>query len=461
MSTADHAAAHLEIVPVTGIGEVRPGDDLAALVADRAELLDGDVVVVTSKIVSKAEGRLVPVPSADPAEREAARQRAIDSETVRVVARRGDLRIVQTRHGLVLAAAGVDASNVSLDALALLPVDPDSSARALREGLRARLGVEVGVIVSDTMGRAWRHGLTDAAIGVAGLTAVTDPRGQLDAYGNTLEVTEIAVADEIAAAADLVKGKLGGVPVAVVRGLAVDGKLPDDSRGSAPLLRDASGDLFRLGTAEAMALGRAQAAAEAAAQQAAAQQAGAETAAAPALHAAAVATLRQLPVTDQLEAAVREGFLGLLAARPDAMWRSCVPGHLTASALVLDPSRQAVLLTLHPRVGRWLQLGGHCEPADETLLAAAQREAREESGIDDLILDPTPLALDIHPITCSLGVPTRHFDVQYVALAPPGAEPVRSEESLDLRWFDWDDLPADATAELPDLVLAARTRLRV
>lgn len=450
MSPTDHAATRLEIVPVTGIGEVRPGDDLAALIADRAELLDGDVVVVTSKIVSKAEGRLVPVPSADPAEREAARQRAIDSETVRVVARRGELRIVQTRHGLVLAAAGVDASNVALDALALLPVDPDSSARALREGLRARLGVEVGVIVSDTMGRAWRHGLTDAAIGVAGLTAVTDPRGQVDAYGNTLEVTEIAVADEIAAAADLVKGKLGGVPVAVVRGLAPDGKLPDDARGSAPLLRDAAGDLFRLGTAEAMALGRAQAAAEA--------EAAAE---APPLHTAAVATLRQLPVTDQLEAAVREGFLGLLAARPDAMWRSCVPGHLTASALVLDPSRQAVLLTLHPRVGRWLQLGGHCEPDDESLLAAAQREAREESGIDDLVLDPTPLALDIHPITCSLGVPTRHFDVQYVAVAPPGAEPVRSEESLDLRWFDWDDLPADATAELPDLVLAARTRLRV
>src|SRR5206468_5692738 len=140
----------------------------------------------------------------------------------------GPLRITQTRHGLVLAAAGVDASNVRRDELALLPVDPDASAEVLREGLRERLGVDVGVIITDTMGRAWREGLTDAAIGVAGITAVTDPRGSVDAYGNTLDVTRVAVADEIAAAADLVKGKLGGVPVAVVRGLAPDGKLPDD-----------------------------------------------------------------------------------------------------------------------------------------------------------------------------------------------------------------------------------------
>ncbi len=156
---------------------------------------------------------------------------------------------------------------------------------------------------------------------------------------------------------------------------------------------------------------------------------------------------------------MREGFLGLLTARPDAMWRSCEPGHLTASALVLDPERQTVLLTLHPRVGMWLQLGGHCEPSDHSLLDAAVREAREESGIGALSFDPVPLALDIHPITCSLGVPTRHFDVQFVAVAPDGAEPVRSDESIDLRWFGWGDLPADAAPELADLVDAARLRL--
>ena len=166
-----------------------------------------------------------------------------------------------------------------------------------------------------------------------------------------------------------------------------------------------------------------------------------------------------MPAESGLEAAVREGFLGLLAARPDAMWRSCAAGHITASALVLDPVHRRVLLTLHPRVGKWLQVGGHCEPGDRSVLDAAAREAREETGIGSLSFDPLPLALDIHPITCSLGVPTRHFDVEFVAVAPEGAEAVRSEESLDLRWFDWDDLPENIAAELPDLVLAAANRL--
>jgi coenzyme F420-0:L-glutamate ligase len=442
---ADHAVPRLEVLPVLGIGELRPGDDLAAVIAAHATLHDGDVLVVTSKVVSKIEGRLIMLESADPAVREAARQAAIDSETVRVVARRGDLRIVQTRHGLVLAAAGVDVSNVARDELALLPVDPDASAELLREGLRERLGVEVGVIISDTMGRAWRDGLIDAAIGVAGLTALTDPRGQVDAYGNTLGVTRVAVADEIAAAADLVKGKLGGIPVAIVRGLAPDGKLADDGNGSRELIRSAEDDLFRLGTAEAMAIGR--------------EDVGWADGVAPALHADAVEVIRAMPTGDVLGAAVRESFLGFLAARPDAMWRSCAPGHLTASALVLDPSRGAVLLTLHPRVGMWLQVGGHCEPSDHTLLDAAAREAREESGIGSLSFDPTPLALDTHPITCSLGVPTRHFDVQFMAVAPPGAEPVRSEESVDLRWFEWDDLPPGAAPELTRLIDIARLRL--
>jgi coenzyme F420-0:L-glutamate ligase len=443
MLSPDHAVPRVEILPVLGIGDLRPGDDLAAVIAEHTTLQDGDVLVVTSKIVSKIEGRLIMLDSTDPAEREAARQAAIDAETVRVVARRGELRIVETRHGLVLAAAGVDASNVARDELALLPVDPDASALVLRDSLRELLGVEVGVIISDTMGRAWREGLTDAAIGVAGLTAVTDPRGSVDAYGNTLDVTRVAVADEIAAAADLVKGKLGGVPVAVVRGLAPDGKLPDDGNGSRELVRSAADDLFRLGTAEALALG----------------QAGSGDDVAPGLHADAVAVISALPTDGPQAGAIRQAFLGFLAARPDAMWRSCAAGHLTASAVVLDPSRAAVLLTLHPRVGLWLQVGGHCEPGDNTLLDAAAREAREESGIGSLSFDPTPLTLDVHPITCSLGVPTRHFDVQFLAIAPAGAEPVRSAESTDLRWFGWDDLPAGISPELPALIAAARARL--
>lgn len=438
----DHAAPRLEIVPVAGIGEVRPGDDIAALIAAHAELQDGDVVVVTSKIVSKAEGRLVTV---DPESRDEAREAAIDAETVRVVARRGPTRIVETRHGLVLAAAGVDASNVIRTELALLPVDPDASALGIRAGLAQYAGVDVGVIVSDTMGRAWRNGLTDAAIGVAGLTALTDPRGRHDAYGNELGVTRIAVADELASAADLVKGKLGGIPVAVVRGFARDGKLDDDGNGSRELPRRSEDDMFRLGTAEAMQVGR--------------EDAGGATEPAPALHADACTVITAMSTVTSADAAVRHAFLGFLAARPDAMWRSCAAGHLTASAVVVDPTREAVLLTLHPRVRMWVQVGGHCEPGDRTLLDAAAREAREESGIGSLSFDPVPLGLDVHPITCALGVPTRHFDVRFLAVAAPGAEPVRSDESLDLRWFPWDDLPPGTSPELGELVAVARARL--
>ena len=442
----DHAAPRLEILPVTGIGELRPGDDLAALIAAAApDLRDGDVLVVTSKAISKVEGRLLLLESDDPDAREQARQAAIDAETVRVVARRGDLRIVETRHGLVLAAAGVDASNVARNELALLPLDPDTSAQLLREALRERLGVEVGVVISDSMGRPWRAGLTDTAIGVAGITALTDARGRVDIHGNVLNVTQVAVADELAAAADLVKGKLGGVPAAIVRGFARDGKLDDDGMGSRTLLRGAADDLFRLGTAEAIAVGR--------------EDVGWATEIVPPLHADAVLTITAMEPPDPAAAALRQAFLGFLAARADAMWRSCAAGHLTASAVVIDPSRQSVLLTLHPRVRAWLQLGGHCEEGDRSLLDAAAREAREESGIGALSFDPAPLNLDVHPITCSLGVPTRHFDVRFLAIAPEGAEPVRSEESLDLHWFPWDALPAGVSPELPQLVAAARTRL--
>ncbi|MDT4945068.1 MAG: dehydro coenzyme reductase / coenzyme F420-0:L-glutamate ligase / coenzyme [Pseudonocardiales bacterium] len=446
MTAGDHAAPRIEVIPITGIGELRPGDDLARAIAEQAPPIhDGDVLVVTSKAVSKVEGRLIVLDTADPDAREAARLAAVEAETVRVVAERGSLRIVETRHGLVLAAAGVDASNVSRNELALLPLDPDTSAELLREALREQLGVEVAVVISDSMGRPWRAGITDTAIGVAGITALTDPRGRTDAYGNVLAVTQVAIADELAAAADLVKGKLGGVPVAIVRGMARDGKLSDNGLGSRELIRGSEEDLFRLGTTEAMAVGR--------------EDVGWATEIAPPLHADAAGIIANVEPENDVEAAVRQAFLGFLAARPDAMWRSCAPGHLTASALVIEPSRRLVLLTLHPRAGMWVQVGGHCEPGDNTLLDAAAREAREESGIGALSFDPAPLGLDVHPITCSLGVPTRHFDVRFLAVAPEGAEPVRSDESLDLQWFPWDGLPEGASPELPRLVETARMRL--
>ena len=230
----------LSIWPVDGIGEVRAGDDLAALIATaEPDLVDGDIVVVTSKVVSKAEGRTFV------GDREA----AIDSETVRVVATRGETRIVETRHGFVLAAAGVDASNVPAGSVALLPEDPDRSAGRLRAGLRRRLGVTVAVVVTDTFGRPWRNGLTDVAIGAAGISPLVDHRGQVDEHGHPLEMTVTAIADEIASAAELVKGKLDGRPVAVVRGLTYD--VDPDGLGARALVRPAAEDMFRLGTAEA------------------------------------------------------------------------------------------------------------------------------------------------------------------------------------------------------------------
>ena len=242
----------LEILPVRGIGDVTAGDDLAELITRSAPWLrDGDVLVVTSKIVSKAEGRLVEVP-ADGPERDAARAEILASETARVVARRGPTTIVQTHHGFVMAAAGIDASNVDKTHLVLLPADPDASARRLQADLRAR-GLNVGVIVSDTMGRAWRNGLTDVALGAAGVEPFRDHRGEIDPYGNELQLTQIAVIDELAAAGELVKGKCDQVPVAVVRGYPGTGQ--DDSAGAAALLRDAASDMFSLGTAEARAAG--------------------------------------------------------------------------------------------------------------------------------------------------------------------------------------------------------------
>ena len=243
---------------VPGLPEVRPGDDLAALLSVALEALadsggprlaDGDILVVTSKIVSKAEGRL-----REGADREA----AIEEETVRVVARRDGLRIVENRLGLVMAAAGVDASNTPQGTVLLLPEDPDRSAKELSDSLFRTHGVRVGVIISDTFGRVWRAGLVDQAIGAAYLTPVQDLRGATDAHGNELAVTVTAVADELAAAGELVKGKLGGVPVALVQGLSSLGS-KEPGPGAKALRRPSEQDLFSLGTAEARALGRSEA----------------------------------------------------------------------------------------------------------------------------------------------------------------------------------------------------------
>ncbi|MFJ2742550.1 coenzyme F420-0:L-glutamate ligase [Streptomyces sp. NPDC087440] len=235
-------APEYRVWAVPGLPEVREGDDLAKLIVGAEPgLADGDVLLVTSKIVSKAEGRMLAADS---------REEAIDAETVRVVARRGTLRIVENRQGLIMAAAGVDASNTPAGTVLLLPADPDASARAIRDGVRDALGVEVGVVVTDTFGRPWRSGLTDVAIGAAGVRVLDDLRGGMDAYGNPLSATIVATADELAAAGDLVKGKADGLPVAVVRGLAH--VVAADAEGARALVRGAADDMFRLGTSEAV-----------------------------------------------------------------------------------------------------------------------------------------------------------------------------------------------------------------
>jgi coenzyme F420-0:L-glutamate ligase / coenzyme F420-1:gamma-L-glutamate ligase len=233
----------LTIFPIDGVPEVRRGDVLAELLVAAAQAQDTplqnqDCVVVTQKIVSKAEGRVVPLDPSDPL----ARRALIESESVRVLRRRGDLIISETAHGFVCANAGVDLSNVDDGQAALLPLDPDRSARRIRDGIRAVAGVEVAVIVSDTFGRAWRMGLTDVAIGVSGLAAVVDLRGERDAAGRELQVTEVALADEIAGAAELVKGKAAQVPAAVLRGLEPGWFREGSAR---ELVRPPAEDLFR------------------------------------------------------------------------------------------------------------------------------------------------------------------------------------------------------------------------
>lgn len=252
--------ASLQVVAPDGIAAITPGDDLIEALREPLScvvwpdgttgLRDGDIVVITSKVVAKAEGRIVASDDRDS---------VIDLDTVRVVATkvtpRGTTRIVETPQGLVLAAAGIDASNVEQGTVVRLPADPDASARRLREGLQTGLGVRIGVVVTDTMGRPWRLGVSDVAIGAAGVGVLDDHTGRLDEFGRSLEMTIVAVADEVAAATDLVKGKLAGRPVAVVRGLT-SYVTDDDGTGASAMVRPSSEDLFRLGTDEAIAEGR-------------------------------------------------------------------------------------------------------------------------------------------------------------------------------------------------------------
>lgn len=236
--------SRMQLWGVEGIGEIRPGDQLGEIIADacaappNGPLADGDVLVVTQKVVSKAEGRLVPVDASDPL----SHKQLVEDEAVRIVRRRGDLIITETKHGFICANSGVDLSNVERGFAALLPVDSDRSARRIVDIVRARLGVSVGVIVSDTFGRVWRRGLTDVAIGVAGIAGVVDLRGTEDALGRTMQVTEVAVADELAGAAELVMGKSSGIPVAVVRGVEAEWLRPS---AVSELIRPPQEDLFR------------------------------------------------------------------------------------------------------------------------------------------------------------------------------------------------------------------------
>jgi coenzyme F420-0:L-glutamate ligase / coenzyme F420-1:gamma-L-glutamate ligase len=241
----------LSVFPVTGVGEVRPGDDVAGLLADvllpspsrppaiPGGLMDGDVVVVTQKVVSKAEGRVVAIDADDPE----AKRLLVEQESVRIVRRRGDLLITETSHGFICANAGVDLSNMDAGTAALLPVDPDRSARRIREAFRHRFQVSVGVVISDTFGRTWRRGVTDVAIGLAGVAGIVDLRGTTDANGRMLDATEVCVADELAGAAEIVMGKDRGIPAAVLRG--VDPEWLRPASVATEIVRPPAEDLFR------------------------------------------------------------------------------------------------------------------------------------------------------------------------------------------------------------------------
>ena len=240
----------LEIFALDGIGEITTGDDLAVIIGDALAqstmgLLDGDVLVVTSKIVSKAEGRIRSLSKRD---------QALDEESFGEIAQRDQTRIVRTRHGFVMATAGIDASNTAQGTIVLLPIDPDHSARLLREALQKRFNIRIGIVISDTFGRPWRQGLTDAAVGAAGVVTLDDHRGRTDSQGRTLEQTVVATADELAAAADLVKGKAANYPVAIVRNSQA--VTEEHGAGAGQIVRPLNEDLFERGSEQARQMGQ-------------------------------------------------------------------------------------------------------------------------------------------------------------------------------------------------------------
>lgn len=231
----------LVVEPVTGIGEISPGEDFAALLVDALsdhDLTDDDIVVITHKVISKSEGAVVSLEDDHPD----AHRALVESEAVRIVRRRGDLVIAETRHGFICANAGIDRSNTAPGTAVLLPEDPDRSARRIRDRIGAGLGVRPAVVISDTFGRPWRRGLVDVAIGVAGMAPIDDLRGSTDSFGRVLDVTEVNVADEVAAAADLVMGKATGICAAVVRGVTYP---PGPGSVRNDVVRPPSEDLFR------------------------------------------------------------------------------------------------------------------------------------------------------------------------------------------------------------------------
>jgi len=230
---------HLEILPIEGLPQIRPGDDLIAMLGECDQIKSSDILVVTQKIISKAENQLVDIDPNDPL----SHKPLVEKESVRILRRRGDLIISETKHGFVCANAGIDLSNVERGQAALLPEDSDRSALRLRDGLKGRYNLDVAIIISDTFGRPWRRGLTDVAIGSAGISPILDLRGEQDALGREMQVTEVALVDELASAAELVMGKSSGIPVAIIRG--GDSEWFGSGNVRENLLRDPNDDLFR------------------------------------------------------------------------------------------------------------------------------------------------------------------------------------------------------------------------